>query len=128
MTSAPVICVFAALLVACSPAVDDLTSARAAHWLERTCGVRLSGEPAMFKGTESFSTAPHGVANFVHGTVQVPAAEWESVVSALSRADGIRKVKSPPEKQEYESFEGASDHRSCVLDHKARTLFFEFRD
>ncbi len=115
-------------LVACSPSVEKLTADRAIHWLRQACGVQLSTAPAVVDGKESFSTAPHGVANYAYGTVHVSAADWGGLEAAIAGAAGIHKVQSGAGGDHYESFEGSAERRTCVVDNAAHTLYFEFQD
>ena len=115
-------------LTACDARPEPLQPSDASYWLERTCGLKFNSALAVVEGDTSFSTAPHGVANFTSGTVRIPHGAAQIALGVLKGNHLIRSVSGIPGVEAFESDPGASEHRTCWLDPAKETVFFEYRD
>ena len=117
------------LMAACNSAVTDkLTQADAARWLQRTCGLVFNVPPLVISGSASFTSAPHGVANFVSGTIAIHLDEVTSITAALKRNVALTQASVGNATLHFESAATTIEHRTCDLDPAKGTLFFEYRD
>jgi len=115
-------------LTACDARPKPLSATDAHYWLKRTCNLEFNGGLVVVDGASSFSTAPHGTANFTSGTVRIPRGAGSVALDVLR---GNHLLRSAPGKQGIDAFEsdpGASEHRTCWLDAAKETVFFEYRD
>jgi hypothetical protein len=115
-------------LPACDAQPKPLSASDAHYWLKRTCDLEFNGGLVVVDGATSFSTAPHGVANFTSGTVRIPRG---AASVALGGLRGNHLLRSVPGKQGIDAFESdpsAGEHRTCWLDASKETVFFEYRD
>jgi hypothetical protein len=115
-------------LIACDPKRETLKGSDAHYWLERTCGVAVNTDLVVVEGADSFSAAPHGIANFVSATVRLPADRASFALDRLKGNSRLRPVRGLSGVQTFESDPSASEHRTCQLDEANGTLFFAYRD
>jgi hypothetical protein len=114
-------------LIACNPKRETLKGSDAHYWLERTCGVAMDTDLVVVEGAASFSTAPHGIANFVSATVRLPADRASFALDRLKGNSRLRPVRGLSGIQTFESDPSDSEHRTCQLDEAHGALFFEYR-
>lgn len=115
-------------LAACDARPEPLSVSDARYWLKRTCGLEFESELVVVDGASSFSTAPHGVANFSSGTVRIPRGVASVVLSGLRGNHLLRSVSANQGIDAFESDPSAGEHRTCWLDAAKETVFFEYRD
>ena len=123
-----VLCLGAALQACSSTTADALSSADAARWLQKACGVALSAPPVLKEGKWLKAATQPGWANSVDGTVLLREDDVPKVLESLRREAGLNLRGASRTHYSYQSPDGRPQERECELDTVARQLYFRYTE
>jgi hypothetical protein len=119
----------AGTLGACSAgAPDPLSTADAAGWLQRACGVSLSAPPVLKDGKLMHSSGSPGSPIRVDGIVMLLEADVPKVLDTLRNEAGLNLRGASDTRYSYQSPDGRPQERECELDTSTRQLYFHYAE